>query len=134
MKITSILFFLLFSFFATDFAAQEKIWFDVNSNVTTKEKAVYYRLVSSNKNEKQQIIDYYISGKKAKEFSFVKGKENGKYSEFYSSGELKTIGKFDNGRRDGVWKTYYKNGKIKEKGKYNKGEKVGVWKIYYKND
>ncbi|QTD37082.1 hypothetical protein JL193_13280 [Polaribacter batillariae] len=134
MRIIPLLFFILLVFFTTDFSAQEKIWFDANWNVTTKEKAVYYRPISRDKSKKQWVIDYYISGKKVKEVYYVSGKPNGKYSEFYNSGELKTTGKFEEGLKDGIWKTYYKNGKIKEKGRYKKGEKVGVWKIYYKNN
>ncbi|WP_299669829.1 hypothetical protein [uncultured Polaribacter sp.] len=128
----TILCIVFFSIFKT--SAQEKIWFDANWNITTKKNAVYYRLVADHKSKKQQIIDYYISGKKAKEYFFVEGKENGKYAEFYNSGELRITGNFENGFREGIWKTYYKNGKIKEKGKYKVGEKVGVWKTFYKNN
>ncbi|WP_435416316.1 toxin-antitoxin system YwqK family antitoxin [Polaribacter aestuariivivens] len=130
-------FFTLFfiSIFSTvTLTAQQKIWLDENGNLSNREKAVYYRISNDNKSKKQLIIDYYISGKKAKEFYFIKGKPDGKYSEFYDSGEVKITGKFEDGYKEGTWKTYYKNGKIKEKGRYNKGEKVGVWKIYYKND
>ncbi|AUC86242.1 hypothetical protein CW731_13570 [Polaribacter sp. ALD11] len=117
-----------------DAAAQEKNWFDANGNSSTKEKAVYYRISFNNKIENKLIVDYYISGEKAKEFFFVEGSKDGKFIEFYVTGEVKTTGKFEDGYRDGMWKTYDKNGNIKEKGKYDKGKKVGVWKNFYKNN
>lgn len=122
---------MLFTFAAT---AQDKVYFDANWNITDKENAVYYRSISSKKTKQEWIIDYYISGKKAKEVTTIKGKEEGKFSMYYESGELMTDGRYKDGEKDGIWKTYYKNGKIKEKGKYDNGEKVGVWKTFYKND
>ncbi|MFD2529272.1 MULTISPECIES: toxin-antitoxin system YwqK family antitoxin [Polaribacter] len=131
MKFILVLFFFFSSFLTL---AQDKIWFDANGNITTKENAVYYRVSSKNKTKKQLIIDYYISGKKAKESYFVKGKQDGKYVEFYNTGEVKVTGVYQNGLKTGMWKTYDKKGKIKKKGKYFKGEKVGVWKTFYKNN
>tara|TARA_R110002049_G_scaffold222381_1_gene394026 strand:- start:100 stop:501 length:402 start_codon:yes stop_codon:yes gene_type:complete len=122
---------LLFSFVTK---AQEKVYFDANWNISDKENAVYYRSITSKKTKQEWIIDYYISGKKAKEVASVKGKAEGAFSMFYESGELMTAGRYVNDEKDGIWKTYYKNGKIKEKGKYQNGEKVGVWKTFYKND
>lgn len=121
-------------FSVLNIAGQEKNWRDINGNPTTIEKAVYYRVSSNDKKEKKIIVDYYLSGKKAKEFYLVKGIREGKFVEFYRAGEVKTIGEFEDGYREGMWKTYYNNGKMKEKGKYNKAEKVGVWKLYYKNN
>jgi antitoxin component YwqK of YwqJK toxin-antitoxin module len=130
-----VLMLILVSFFSTlNSACQEKIWFDIDENRATKEKAIYYRILSKGKKENKIIVDYYISGKKAKEFYFIKGKKNGKYVEFYTSGEVKTTGEFGDGVKEGMWKTYYSNGKMKEKGKYTKGEKTGVWKLFYKNN
>ena len=125
------LFFLAFFSFSTQ--AQSKVYFDANWNVVTKEKAVYYRTISDNKSKKEWIIDYYISGKKAQEANYVKGKPDGKFLMYYNTGELKSIGFYEDGLKEGVWKTYDKNGKIIQKGKYKNDEKVGVWKTFYKN-
>ena len=129
-SILILLAFLLFSILAK---AQGKVYFDANWNITTKEKAVYYRAVSNKETKKDWIIDYYISGKKAKEVSSKKGRAQGKFSMFYESGELMISGRYINDKKDGMWKTFSKNGKIQEKGKYKDGEKVGVWKTFYKN-
>lgn len=125
------LFFLAVFSFSTH--AQSKVYFDANWNVVTKEKAVYYRTISANKSKKEWIIDYYISGKKAQEANYVKGKPDGKFLMYYNTGELKSIGFYEDGLKEGVWKTYDKNGKIIQKGKYKNDEKVGVWKTFYKN-
>lgn len=130
--IVSLLFISLFSIL--NIAAQEKVWLDVNENITTKEKALYYRVSSNDNSKNQLVIDYYISGKKAKEAYFVNGKKEGKYVAFYPTSEVKTTGRFKDGLKEGIWKVYSKSGKIKEKGKYVKGEKVGVWKTFYKNN
>ncbi|TXD47936.1 toxin-antitoxin system YwqK family antitoxin [Polaribacter sp. IC073] len=126
---------LCISFFSIlHMSGQEKKWLDANGNLTTKEKAVYYTFFSTDKNKGQLVTEYYISGKKAKEFYFEENKKDGKYAAFYATGEVKVIGAFEEGFRAGMWKTYDKNGNIKEKGKYDKGEKVGVWKTFYKNN
>ena len=131
IKLLLPLFFLAFFSFSTH--AQSKVYFDANWNVVTKEKAVYYRTISANKSKKEWIIDYYISGKKAQEANYVKGKPDGKFLMYYNTGELKSIGFYEDGLKEGVWKTYDKNGKIIQKGKYKNDEKVGVWKTFYKN-
>lgn len=126
--------FFISSFFLLETVAQDKIWFDVNRYPIAREKAVYYTLFSGDTKKNQLVVDYYVSGKKAKQFYFFKGKREGKSIEFYTTGEVKTTGKFEDGFRGGMWKTYYKSGEIKEKGKYKKGKKVGVWKFFYKNN
>jgi antitoxin component YwqK of YwqJK toxin-antitoxin module len=133
MRIISLLLFVSF-FSIPNTVGQDKVWFDANGNTTTKEKAVYYRVFSNDKKDNKIIIDYYLSGKKAKESYVIKGKKEGKFVEFYATGEVMIIGEFENGFREGMWKTYYNNGKIKEKGKYSSGEKTGVWKLFYKNN
>lgn len=122
-----------YAFFSFTTQAQSRVYFDANWNVVAKEKAVYYRTISDNKSEKEWIIDYYISGKKAQEANYVKGKPDGKFLIYYNTGELKSIGFYEDGLKESVWKTYDKNGKIIQKGKYKNGEKVGVWKTFYKN-
>jgi antitoxin component YwqK of YwqJK toxin-antitoxin module len=133
MKLTLMLFF--FSFCAiVNIMGQEKTWIDSNGEITTKEKAMFYRMLSKDKKDNQLLTTYYVSGNKALESYLINGKKEGKSLEFYVTGEVKTIGDFKLGLKEGLWKTYYKNGKIREKGKYAKGVKIGIWKTYYKND
>jgi len=133
MRIITLL--LLFTFSSTiATSGQEKIWTDDNGKRTTKEKATYYSVFSTDKKGNQFVVSYYFSGKKALEYYSVEGKKVGKSVLFYTTGEVKTTGEFEDGFKEGMWKTYYKNGKIRAKGKYRKGEKVGVWKTFYKNN
>jgi antitoxin component YwqK of YwqJK toxin-antitoxin module len=113
MRKIAFIFTFLFCLLSFSTKAQSTIYFDANWNVTTKDNAVYYRSISSKKTKQEWIIDYYISGKKAKEVATIKGKEEGKFSMYYESGELMTDGRYKDGEKDGIWKTYYKNGKIK---------------------
>ena len=162
MKTSTLLIVFVVGFLTSSLTAQETIYFDSNWNLSTKEKAAYYRPAPKEMDKGYWIVDYYISGNKqmeglsktnepnkemyigvvnyfhenGKNFQtvyYVEGKPVGKFSEFYDTGELKRTGKYEDGKREGVWKTYNKNGKIKEKGKYNNGEKVGIWKTFYKN-
>ena len=133
MRFFLILFFIS-SFSSIKITAQEKKWLDKNENTTTKEKAVFYSVFSYDKRKKNLVTNFFITGKKAKEYYLVNGIKEGKSLVYYKSGEVKKTGKYKNGLKDGVWKTYYKNGKIKKKGKYFKGGKVGVWKHFYKNN
>ena len=131
-SILMLLFLSCFSILKT--AGQKKVWFDINWNGTTKEKATYYNVFSNLKYNNELVVYYYVSGKKAKESYFVKGKKEGQSVDFYATGEIKVVGKYEGGFREGMWKTYYNNGKMKEKGRYSKGEKIGVWKLFYKNN
>ncbi|QNM85662.1 hypothetical protein H9W90_00625 [Polaribacter pectinis] len=162
MKTTTVLILIVVGFLTSSLSAQETVYFDSNWNLSTKEKAAYYRPAPKKVDNGYWIVDYYVSGKKQMEglsktnkpnkevyvgavnyfhenganfqkVNYVDGKPEGKFYEYYDTGEMKRIGKYEAGLREGSWKVYYKNGKIQEKGKYNKGEKVGIWKTFYKN-
>lgn len=128
LKLKLTLFLLLIS---NIYLAQDKIWVDVDGNLTSKDKATFYKLsVPQN-----GVLNYFFkNGKIAKKETYEDGVLEGNYYEYYESGNLKETGDYETGKRDGIWKTYYENGKIKIRGKYRNGEKVGVWKTYYKND
>lgn len=124
---------IFLSFLSSYSYSQKKVYLDANFKEVPRESAVYYRLISSSDNNKNLLIDYYLTGVKAQESKSVFGKLEGKFLQYYPTGELKTIGFYEDGLKSGVWKTYDKNGKIIEKGKYLNNVKVGVWKSYYKN-
>jgi antitoxin component YwqK of YwqJK toxin-antitoxin module len=126
IRIISIIVFL----FSVSISAQKTTWLDKDLKETSKEKSVYYKVITSNK----KVINYfYKTGEVFRKVNLSKRKPVGKFSEFYITGELRVSGKYEKGLEEGIWKTYYKNGKIREKGAYKKGEKVGIWKAYYKN-
>lgn len=142
--------------------AQSTQWFDAEFNMTSREKAAYYRPMPKKTGDYYYIIDYYKNGNKfregkaksyqvaheefeglltfffnngvvAEKINYSNGKKNGLYAAYYISGDLKEDGSFLADKREGNWRIFYKNGKIKSKGKYRDGEKVGVWKTFYKN-
>ncbi|MCG1035983.1 toxin-antitoxin system YwqK family antitoxin [Polaribacter sargassicola] len=130
MKIFNKFIILFIFFFSITISAQKTTWLNAALKETQKAKAIYYKVVSKNK---ESVTFYYKSGKVFRKLKLVNGKEMGAFSEFYETGEIKVQGRYNNGLEEGVWKTYDKKGKIREKGKYDKGEKVGVWKTFYKN-
>lgn len=143
-------------------AQMTNTWFDVNWNVSSKDKATYYRPNPKPKADGYWIVDYYAdgamqkegfsltnitgnekfdgrvkyyfkTGKLYREIAYKEGKMDGKFSEYFDTGELLETGRYEDNMKTGSWRIFYKNGKIKEKGKYEKGKKIGVWKTYYKN-
>ena len=162
MKTSTLLIAMFVGFLTSSVTAQETIWFDSNWNLTTKDKAEYYRPTPKKVTNGFWLIDYYMNGKKQmegfstsnvplKEFfegqvlyyhpngklfhkaNYKNGELQGKRDIYYETGELKERGRYVKGKRNGIWKTFYKNGKIESKGKYTNGEKAGVWKTFYKN-
>ncbi|TKC08283.1 hypothetical protein FA048_14095 [Pedobacter polaris] len=104
-----------------------------------------------------RIIDYYYSGKKQGEGTFLNGKingyrvlyfQNGKIStertyksgiahgfekEFYEDGSIKQKGEFVDGKENGIWESYFPNGQVKLRSNYDKGEIKGNAIKYYSN-
>jgi len=102
-----------------------------------------------------QFIDYFYSGRKQREGTFLNGKlnghrkiyyqngklaierdykdgiENGFENEYYEDGSLKQKGEFVNGKEDGVWESYYPNGQVKLRSKYKSGEVFDTATKYY---
>ncbi|TVZ55818.1 MORN repeat protein [Lutibacter sp. Hel_I_33_5] len=163
MKTSTLVIIMFVGFLTSSINAQETVWFDSNWNITSKQKATYYRPIPAKKGNGFWIVDFYKNGVKQMEgFSSVntplkeeyegvvmyfhtngnpyqkvryeKGRLHGKREVYYESGEVKEQGKYNKGMRAGIWKEFYKSGKIKIKGKYKDGEKVGVWKTFYKNE
>ncbi|TYQ00447.1 MORN repeat protein [Tenacibaculum adriaticum] len=162
MKTPTLLIAMFFGFLSTSLIAQEITWFDINWQITTKDKGEYYRPKPKKVENGYWLTDYYKSGQKQMEgfstidspfkeefdglvtyyhpngnifhqVNYKNGKLDGFRKIYYESGELKEEGQYTESKREGVWKTYYKNGKIESRGKYRDGEKVGIWKTFYKN-
>jgi tetratricopeptide (TPR) repeat protein len=74
---------------------------------------------------------YYQNGKLAIERDYKDGIENGFENEYYEDGSLKQKGEFVNGKEDGVWESYYPNGQVKLRSKYKSGEVFDTATKYY---
>ena len=102
-----------------------------------------------------RFIDYYYSGRKQGEGTFINGKvnahrkmyyQNGKISvekdykdgiengfeiEYYEDGSLKQKGEFVNGKEERIWESFYPNGQVKLRSKYKTGEVYDTATKYY---
>lgn len=74
---------------------------------------------------------YYQNGKLAMEKDYKDGIENGFENEYYEDGSLKQKGEFVNGKEEGIWESFYPNGQVKLRSKYNKGEVFDTATKYY---
>ena len=61
------------------------------------------------------------------------GVRQGSWLEYYLSGEKRAEGTYVDGQREGAWIYYYRSGKVEQKGKYQKGKSHGQWKWYYES-
>jgi antitoxin component YwqK of YwqJK toxin-antitoxin module len=102
-----------------------------------------------------KFIDYYYSGDKKEEGTFVDGKydgvdkiyfkngsvlvereykngyANGMEKEYYSDSSLKQSGKFIDDKEDGLWQMFFPNGRIKQADTFSMGNRIGKTTVYY---
>ena len=74
---------------------------------------------------------YYQNGKLAMERDYKDGIENGFENEYYEDGSLKQKGEFVNGKEEGIWESYHPNGQVKLRSKYHTGEIFDTATKYY---
>lgn len=74
---------------------------------------------------------YYQNGNLAIQSYYTKGLEDGLESEYYEDGTLKQRGGFVNGKMEGVWKSFYQNGQVKLRSKYRAGVITDTATKYY---
>ena len=80
-----------------------------------------------------QFIDYYYSGNKQGEGTFLNGKLTGKRKVYYKNGKLNAEKTFKNGLENGLNNTFYPDGTLKETGEWVNGKEEGIWKSFYTN-
>jgi tetratricopeptide (TPR) repeat protein len=76
---------------------------------------------------------YYQNGKKEVEKYYKDGLENGLDKEYYEDETLSQKGEFVNGKEEGIWEDYYPNGQVKLRGNYHNGEILDTATKYYSN-
>jgi len=166
MKNSVLLIAMVFAFLTASVSAQETIhetiWFDSNWNITTKEKAIYYRPSPKSQKNGYLIVDYYMNGNKQmegfssintpnqekfdgvvkyyfedgvlyQEISYQTGKINGYRKIYFKSGKLKEERDYRGDKRVGKHSEYYESGELSIVGKYLNNLKEGSWKVFYKN-
>lgn len=80
-----------------------------------------------------RVIDYYYSGKKQGEGTFINGKVEGLRTIYYQNGKLLVENNYKNGLENGLDKEYYKDGSLQQKGEFVNGKEEGMWEDYYPN-
>lgn len=80
-----------------------------------------------------QFIDYYYSGNKQSEGTFLNGKLSRQRKIYYQNGKLQAEKTFKDGLENGIDNFYYLDGSLKEKGEWVNGKEEGIWKTFYPN-
>ena len=80
-----------------------------------------------------KFIDYYYSGRKQAEGTFLYGKLNGPYKIYYQNGKLAVESDYQDGIENGFENEYYDDGSLKQKGEFVLGKEEGIWESFYPN-
>lgn len=80
-----------------------------------------------------QFIDYYYSGNKQGEGTFLNGKLSGQRKIYYQNGKLQAEKTFNDGLENGIDNFFYQDGSLKEKGEWVNGKEEGTWNSFYPN-
>jgi len=80
-----------------------------------------------------RFIDYYYSGRKQGEGTFINGKANGLRTIYYQNGKLEAETNYQGGVENGFHKEYYEDGTLSQMGEFNNGKEEGIWEDYYPN-
>jgi tetratricopeptide (TPR) repeat protein len=80
-----------------------------------------------------QFIDYYYSGRKQGEGTFLNGKLNGHRKMYYQNGKLAMERDYKDGIENGFENEYYEDGSLKQKGEFVNGKEEGIWELFYPN-
>lgn len=114
----------------------DTIYFGKDWKNTTKEEAVYYRVILK-QDDHYMLVNRYISNNNpqliAVSTTIEPPTKNGKAIFFTESGELQSEGSFLNDKEEGLWKFYFENGNVSSKGSYVNGEAAGVWVLFEKD-
>ena len=73
-----------------------------------------------------QFLDYYYSGRKQGEGTFLNGKLNGHRKTYYQNGKLAMEREYKEGIDNGFKNDYYEDGLLKQKGEFVNGKEEGI--------
>lgn len=80
-----------------------------------------------------RFIDYYYSGRKQGEGTFVNGKVDGLRKMYFQNGKVRVEKYYKDGIENGIDKEYYEDGSLEQKGEFANGKEEGTWESYYPN-
>ena len=138
----------------------QDIYYDSLWNETSKENAVYYRIIDTISKKNFAVTDYFLNGKvqmtgqysslkkETKEGEFIwyredgsissrghykKGVYNGLYKSWYQNDNPKFEAYYADGKPDGSWKEWYENGNLMRNNNFKKGKPHGTCEEFYEN-
>ncbi len=79
------------------------------------------------------FINYYLSGDKLGEGTFINGRLDGKRSMYFENQQLKLVRHYRNGIEHGWEEEFYQDGTLKQHGSFIDGKEDGKWEMYYPN-
>src|SRR5690606_5761793 len=59
------------------------------------------------------------------------GAMNGPWTEYYATGEKRAEGTYLEGKKEGAWTFFHRSGEVEQRGHYREGLPQGNWKWYY---
>lgn len=80
-----------------------------------------------------RFIDYYYSGRKQGEGTFINGRVNAHWKMYYQNGKISVEKDYKDGIEDGFEIEYYEDGSLKQKGEFANGKEEGIWESFYPN-
>jgi TonB family protein len=138
--------------------AQDTLYYGAMWNITTADKASYFR-TKSKLADGWQVTDHFLTGKsqmtgkyaddsfhvRQGEFAwydssgsinhrctYVNNKEDGPESYYYPNGQIQVTGNNKDDHSAGEWIGYYPSGKVSGKASYKKGDQVSA--VFYHED
>lgn len=113
IKSTIIISLLILLCFDLTCQQQVTVFFNQNREITSPQKAIYYRFTKLN-----NMGDFY----------------DGKYTDYLVNGNiLIESGEYSSNLKNGEFIEYFQNGNIKKKGNYKDNQLFGIWYYYYPN-
>jgi len=105
-------------FLNTEAIAQDNIvlYYNLNWEITTQEKAFFYRECRYNLSNgllTGSLIDYYINGAKQMTGRYVNGRKYGEFILYFPDGQVESRGTYNKNKRSGEWQYFYSNGQEK---------------------
>ena len=112
-------------------------YYDSQWEVSSKEKASFYREVYLQSSGRASVKDYYIDGKLQMTGRYRSDALNVRHGDFvyyHVNGEVSSKGSFAGDHKTGPWQWFHPDASLKEKGSYDKrGLKTGTWRSWYEN-
>lgn len=109
---------LLFYFSAclSVFAADPKVYYNLDGQVTSEAEATFYRIANQYAiDDRYHMTDFYMNGVVAASGAYLTSSftiRDGEFRYYYPDGKLKSKGTYEKNLRTGEWKWWYPSGEL----------------------